>query len=164
MPKSKKLSQAVHDRTFDEGQLEALRKRYSLPTPDELVDQFLQHVAMKKVADYAMRGRRFSATELCELNRKWITAFDSIYGDEGLLVVRSNVGQRVPQKRPLADLDDAEAELFLRGLDPPIGPVQQRQQLMKRFREELIRSGPESSPVTKQQIGEFMEERNNPYH
>ena len=76
-------------------------------------------------------------------------------------VVRSNVEERVPQKRLLVDLDDATTELFLRRLDPPFSLVPR---LMNRLLNDLVRSGQQGWPVTKLQISEFMEERNLPYH
>jgi hypothetical protein len=76
------------------------------------------------INEYVIDGRRFAGLNGKDLKETWIAAFNGLADGD---------------RNQFDDLDDATAELLLRGLEPPIGSVersyrQRRRQLVSNSR------------------------------
>ena len=115
---------------------------------DAEVKAFLQNELMKEAKDYLDRGRRFEKLSRAELEAKWVAAFR--------LFAKQHVGDHV------TDMEDAHAELRLRGLDIPEEAVKAELELMQA---EIKRGGPQSAPPDlRERLAAFRAERDKPKH
>ena len=75
---------------------------------DELSAKVFQLDLLDGIDDYEIQGRRFAELKVQELKNKWVIALRGVLdGDASMF----------------PDLDDAMAELLLRGIEPPYGSV-----------------------------------------
>jgi hypothetical protein len=107
----------------------------------------LQHELMKETKDYLDRGRRFAELSSAEIVERCITAVK--------LFVERHVGSHV------TDMDDAYAELRLRGLNLPKGAIRAEIEIM---RAEIERGGPEAPPGLREKLEAFRAECDKPKH
>jgi hypothetical protein len=115
---------------------------------DAEVRAFLQNELMKEAKDYLDRGRRFEKLARAELEAKWVAAFR--------LFAKQHIGDHV------TDMEDAHAELRLRGLDIPEEAVKAELEVM---RAEIERDGPASAPPDlRERLDAFRAERDKPKH
>lgn len=121
---------------------------------DDASTAFLQSTLMGEVRDYLQRGRRFETVATPQLSEKWTVAFRAFVQ----AAVVSEAGNR-PSDHDTQDLDDASAELRLRGFDLPLEAVQHEASVLL----ELIRTaGPDMPPSVDQQIDQFLADRKKP--
>jgi hypothetical protein len=122
---------------------------------EKLAEQFrtlpeiwLQNELLEQTRDYLARGRRFERLKLDQLNKVWAETFRQF--------VRRN------NQRHLREMDDAGAELRLRGEEFPINLVTSE---VKQLRAAIQRAGPIfPSAEFEQKIGEFFSDLNKPKH
>src|ERR1700685_1767870 len=88
---------------------------------DDVVDALLQSDLMDQTAHYLGRGRRFEAMPTPKLNEKWVAAFRGFIQAE---TTACETGKET-SGCDTRDIDDAAAELRLRGLDPPFDGIEE---------------------------------------
>jgi hypothetical protein len=54
----------------------------AFPTVTELIDELIEYNSKQNRNDYLRRGRRFAGLNLCDLNKKFVSAFSVSYGPE----------------------------------------------------------------------------------
>lgn len=115
---------------------------------DALPEIWLQIELLEQTRDYLTRGRRFGGLKLDQLNKVWSEAFRHF--------VRRNIQPH------LRDMDDAGAELRLRGEEFPTDLVTSE---VEQLRTAIQRVGPISpSAEFKRKIDEFFRDLNKPKH
>jgi len=101
---------------------------------EALPEAWIQNELFEQTTDYLMRGRRFEMLTADQLTEEWANAFRHF--------VRQPIG---PHGR---DLDDAGAELRLRGAEFPTHLVTQEVNRLKAFLTDIGAMTPKYSPVT----------------
>jgi hypothetical protein len=115
---------------------------------DSLAGASLQHALMNETKDYLERGRRFAKSTFEDLNREWVAAFNGLFVD----------GDRSRRR----DMDDAAAEIRLRGREPPYDTVRDR---IAEIQDRLARMGPDHPSEELDRLNEeFSQERGKPKH
>lgn len=122
---------------------------------DNLAGAILQSALMDETRDYLKRGRRFEAVATAQLNQQWVAAFREF----GQAAAAYEAGDRTGWY-DTRDLDDAAAELRLRGLDLPLDAVKAEAGALQRLVQAI---GPDApSPALDQKIEQFLAERRKP--
>jgi hypothetical protein len=115
---------------------------------EALPEAWLQNELLEQTRDYVTRGRRFERLRIDQLNEEWAKAFRQF--------VRRQIG---PHAR---DMDDAGAELRLRGEEFPTQLVMSE---MEQLRAAIQRVGPISpSAEFDRKIDKFIRDMNKPKH
>ena len=123
--------------------MEKLAERF-----EALPEVWLQNELLEQTRDYLTCGRRFERLRLDQLNEIWAKAFRKF--------VRRQIGPH------LRDLDDAGAELRLRGEEFPTHLVTAE---VEQLRAAIQRVGPISpSAEFDRKIDEFIRDMNKPKH
>jgi hypothetical protein len=123
--------------------MEKLAERF-----EALPEAWLQNELLEQTRDYLTRGRRFERLRIDQLNEEWAKAFRQF--------VRRQIGPYV------RDMDDAGAELRLRGEEFPTHLVTAEVELL---RAAIQRVGPISpSAEFDRKIDEFIRDMNKPKH
>jgi hypothetical protein len=123
--------------------MEKLAERY-----EALPEVWLQNELLEQTRDYLTRGRRFERLRFDQLNEEWAKAFRQF--------VKRRIGPH------LRDMDDAGAELRLRGEEFPTYLVTLE---VEQLRAAVQRVGPISpSAEFDRKIDEFIREMNKPKH
>ena len=123
--------------------MEKLAERFAA-----LPEAWLQNELLEQTRDYLTRGRRFERLRIDQLNEEWAKAFRQF--------VRRQIGPYV------RDMDDAGAELRLRGEEFPTHLVTAEVELL---RAAIQRVGPISpSAEFDRKIDEFIRDMNKPKH
>lgn len=113
-----------------------------------LPEVWLQNELLEQTRDYLIRGRRLARLRLDQLNVEWAKAF------------RQFVRQQIDSR--LRDMDDAGAELRLRGAEFPTHLVTEE---VEQLRVHVQRIGPVSpSAEFNRKIGEFVADMSKPKH
>jgi hypothetical protein len=111
-----------------------------------LPEALLQNALLEETGSYLTRGRRFENLEIGQLNEVWAKAIRQF--------VRQQVGPHV------RDMDDAGAEIRLRGAELPLGLVTAE---LDQLRAAVLRIGPSASASElHQKIDEFIRNMNKP--
>jgi|HubBroStandDraft_4_1064222.scaffolds.fasta_scaffold907797_1 hypothetical protein len=125
---------------------------------DDLADEFLQSVLMDETGDYVQRGRRFEALPTPHLNEQWVAAFRN-FVQAATTAFETGDGTNGCETR---DMDDAAAELRLRGLDLPLDVVEEEDAgALQRL---VQAAGSETPELLDQQIDRFLTDRQKPKH
>ena len=82
----------------------------------DLTEEYLYSALMDQTIDYMRRGRRLERLATPELDEQWVVAFQHYVRK----AVRALRHKKSIQKRDTLDMDDAGAELRLRGRDIPV--------------------------------------------
>jgi len=115
---------------------------------EALPDVWLQNELLEQTRDYLTRGRRFERLKLDRLNKLWAEAFRQF--------VRRKTGPH------LRDMDDAGAELRLRGEEFPTDLVTSE---VEQLRAAIQRVGPIfPSAEFDRKIDNFIRDMNKPKH
>jgi hypothetical protein len=115
---------------------------------EALPEAWLQNELFEQTRDYLIRGRRFETQRLDRLNEEWANAFRQF--------VTLRIGPH------LRDMDDAGAELRLRGEEFPTHLVMSE---VEQLRTTVQRVGPISpSAEFVRKIDEFIKDMNKPKH
>jgi hypothetical protein len=115
---------------------------------EALPEVWLQNELLEQTRDYLTRGRRFERLRLDRLNKVWAEAFRQF--------VRQKIGPH------LRDMDDAGAELRLRGEEFPTHLVMFEVEQLKAV---IQRVGPISpSAEFERKFDEFISDMNKPKH
>ena len=123
--------------------------------PDALAGALLQSALMDEAGDYLQRGRRFEGVATAQLNEQWTAAFRQFVRVAAGFEAGSRTG-----RYDTRDLDDAAAELRLRGLDLPLDAVKDEAGALQRLVQAI---GPDApSPSLDQKIEQFLAERRKP--
>ena len=123
--------------------MEKLEERF-----EALPEAWLQNELLEQTRDYLTRGRRFERLRIDQLNEEWAKAFRQF--------VRRQIGPYV------RDMDDAGAELRLRGEEFPTHLVTSEVEQLKAA---IQRVGPISpSAEFDRKIDEFIRDMNKPKH
>lgn len=96
---------------------------------DDLMTEFLQSFQMDQVADYLRRGRRFESLSIPNLEELWTGAFRE-YAQRILTSFKVGKVFRQPER---LDVDDSEAELRLRGVEPPTQAVKRETAALRKL-------------------------------
>jgi hypothetical protein len=125
-----------------------------MPTDNEreeneryLADEFLQHELMNEARAYIERGRRLQTLSNDEIVNTWVATFERWFGEKTAGNSR--------------DMDDAAAEIRLRGLEMPYERVKNETHALQAELERLDPEDP-SSPEIDRKIGDFLEARSKP--
>jgi hypothetical protein len=112
---------------------------------EEFLDAFLQHELMNEARDYVERGRNLQMLSSAKLLDTWVTRFECWFKTEG---------------NP-RDMDDAAAEIRLRGLEMPYERVARELRALKAG---LTWLDPRHYSCQKihRKINNFIEARNKP--
>ena len=110
----------------------------------EMVDAFLQHELMEEAAAYLRRGRRFATLPSDELRARWVAAFKEL---------RTRGSEACKQ-----EISDLEAELRMRGIDPPFDAVRDE---LEAARAEIRAEGPHN-PFVREKIRQFLKKMDDP--
>lgn len=108
---------------------------------DDMVKAFLQSELMEETASYLKRGRGFAGLAPDELERKWTASFNAW------------VAHRREAERILTE--DLEAELRIRGLEPPLHAVPEAIAAAKKD----FRTGSEAYPRVLEKVRAFLAAR-----
>ncbi len=121
-----------------------------------LAGAILQSALMDEARDYVQRGRRFGALADQQLNAQWVTAFRRFV--QAAITARES-GKPL-DRQDVLDVDDAAAELRLRGLDIPVETAEPEAAALRDLVEAI---GPDApSPTLDQQIEQFLTNRQKP--
>jgi hypothetical protein len=109
------------------------------------LDAFLQHELMEEARAYVERRRKMQTLSSAEVVDTWVARFKRWFSTEG---------------NP-RNMDDAAAEIRLRGLEMPYERVENE---IRAFRAELARLDPEnlSSPHIDRKINDYLVARSKP--
>jgi hypothetical protein len=118
----------------------------SLSQFEVLPDVWVQNELLEQTRDYLGRGRRFHRLEIDDLNEKWAAAFRQFV-----------TKQNGPHAR---DMDDAGAELRLRGAEFPTHLVVPEVEQLRYAIQRLDVTTP--TIEFKQRLAEFISEMNRP--
>jgi hypothetical protein len=134
---------AAEQMTEQKALMEKLAERF-----EALPEAWLQNELLEQTRDYLTRGRRFERLRIDQLNEEWAKAFRQF--------VRRQIGPYV------RDMDDAGAELRLRGEEFPTHLVMSEVEQLKAA---IQRVGPISlSAEFDRKIDEFIRDMNKPKH
>jgi hypothetical protein len=113
----------------------------------DLAEEFLQHELMNETRAYIERGRRLQTLSDDEIVNTWVATFERWFDE------KTAVNSR--------DMDDAAAEIRLRGLEMPYERVKNK---TRALRAELAWLDPEnpSSPEIDRKISDYLEARRKP--
>jgi hypothetical protein len=113
----------------------------------DLAEEFLQHELMNETRAYLERGRRLETLSNDEIVNTWVATFERWLGE------RTTNNSR--------DMDDAAAEIRLRGLEMPYERVKNE---TRALRAEWARLDPEhqSSPQIDRKIKDYLVARSRP--
>jgi hypothetical protein len=123
--------------------MEKLAERF-----EALPEVWLQNELLEQTRDYLTRGRRFERRRLDQLNEEWAKAFRQF--------VRRQIGPYV------RDMDDAGAELRLRGEEFPTHLVTSEVEQLRAIVQRVGPISPSADFVRK--IDEFIRDMNKPKH
>jgi hypothetical protein len=116
------------------------------PAEKGLAEEYLQHVLMNETRAYIERGRVFKSLSAEKVLDTWIAMFERWFGE------RTDRNGR--------DMDDAAAEIRLRGLEMPYDRVKEKTLALQA---EVLRRGPEDdSPEIDRKIDDFLDARRKP--
>jgi hypothetical protein len=103
-----------------------------MPDDDEAivkaVDAFIANEGLEQVESYVKRGRKFDALEIGDLEDRWVAAF------KDWAACRSRREPGDP-----AEMDDAMAEIVLRGGQPPLARVRAEFNALRAAQDERMR-------------------------
>jgi hypothetical protein len=118
-----------------------------LKNEGDLAEEFLQHELMNETRTYIERGRRLQPLSNDEIINTWVATFERWFGES------TDNNSR--------DMDDAAAEIRLRGLEMPYERVKNE---TRALRAELARLDPEdfSSPQIDRKIHDYLVARSKP--
>jgi hypothetical protein len=118
-----------------------------LKNEGDLAEEFLQHELMNETRTYIERGRRLQPLSNDEIINTWVATFERWFGE------RTDNNSR--------DMDDAAAEIRLRGLEMPYERVKNE---TRALRAELARLDLEdfSSPQIDRKINDYLVARSKP--
>ena len=134
---------AAEPMTEQKALMEKLAERF-----EALPEVWLQNELLEQTRDYLTRGRRFGRLRLDQLNKVWTEAFRQF--------VRRKIGLHI------RDMDDAGAELRLRGKEFPTDLVTSE---VEQLRAAIQRVGPIfPSAEFERKIDEFFRDLNKPKH
>lgn len=119
-------------------------------TPDEdwfgqIAEALLQTIQMNETAAYLSRGRAFATMSTEEVRRRWIVAF-------------KHWATSISGPNEAREMDDLNAELRLRGVEPPLEAVLPE---LVSLRERIGVIGPDS-PGVREMIQGFIDSINKP--
>jgi hypothetical protein len=124
----------------------AKRKKPTEGDPHSLAASYLQHELLNETRDYLERGRALQGVSDVEVLNAWVASFEQWFEK------RTEKNARL--------MDDAAAELRLRGVDQPEDRVKSK---INTLRTELKRLGPDvPSEGLDRKIDEFLAERKKP--
>ena len=122
------------------------KRKKPIDENDALASSYLQHELLNETRDYLERGRALADIDDAEALDGWVTAFEVWFEKR--------------TKKNVRVMDDAAAELRLRGLDQPEDRVKSK---INTLRTELKQLGPDvPSEGLDRKIDEFLAERKKP--
>jgi hypothetical protein len=113
----------------------------------DLAVEFLAHMQMNETKDYVVRGRPLSRSTDQELADAWVASFERWFSYRN-------------DRDALRIMDDADAELRLRGLSPPNERVEAQTKALQNEIQRLHFNA--RSEELDRDIAEFFEARDNP--
>jgi hypothetical protein len=110
---------------------------------DALATAFLQSELMDETADYLARGRHLEQLSPDQLNDAWERAFRTWFS----------------QRDDHREMNDCDAELRLRSVEPPYERVESE---LREMHAEAVKLGQAASPEIRARIAKFMDSKDNP--
>jgi hypothetical protein len=106
----------------------------------------LENKRIERAAEYARHGRLLELVPDEDLKRNWLLAFRAWAA-----------GERDGQRFDLRSLEDVEAEMYLRGYDPPLELAQREIEILRKAserRRDQLERDPEKLKEFEQRLGE----------
>ena len=113
----------------------------------DLAEEFLQHELVNEARGYIERGRRLQALSDDEIIDTWVATFERWFDE------KTNANSR--------DMDDAAAEVRLRGLEMPYDRIENKTRVIQADLAGLDPKNP-LPPQIDRKISDFIEARSKP--
>jgi hypothetical protein len=119
---------------------------------------FLDSSLMDDANDYLQRGRRFESVATPEMGTRWAAAFRA-FVEASAAHQLVGEGARDKLAARARDFDDANAEMRLRGIDPPIDDVDRELRTLQKL---VMATAPEWTSKLGRKLDDFLADREKP--